>query len=145
MKNLMRKMNAVTRCAAIYRTQNSSSRLPGIYHSYVFAVCNNPGWSQDKLAKHICTNKSNVTRHLCFLEDNGYIERRASEKDKRELLVYPTEKMLQMLPEVRKISKEWNDKVTCGIPEAELEIFDRILEKIREKSIEIVFNREAAE
>ena len=50
------------------------------------------GISQEKLAKMIYINKSNVTRNLAVLEKNGYIERRPAENDKRVMLVFPTQK-----------------------------------------------------
>ena len=112
-------MNIISRCEAIYRTEQSTEHLPGIYHSYIFAICRNPGITQDGLAKHLCKNKSNVTRHLGFLESNGYVERKVSEKDKREMLDYPTENMLDTLPEVKKITMEWNTMIAEGISKEE--------------------------
>ena len=145
MATIMRKMNVISRCESIYRTQESSDLLAGIYHSYVFAICNNPGLSQDKLAKHLCINKSSVTRHLSCLERDGYVERVSSKEDKRETLVYPTQKMLDILPEVTSITKEWNSLVAEGISDEELELFHKILDRMLEKSIEIVYTGDLAE
>lgn len=145
MATIMRKMNVISRCESIYRTQESSDQLAGIYHSYVFAICNNPGLSQDKLAKHLCINKSSVTRHLSCLERDGYVERVSSKEDKRETLVYPTQKMLDILPEVTSITKEWNSLVAEGISDEELELFHKILDRMLEKSIEIVYTGDLAE
>lgn len=139
MATIMRKMNIISRCSAIYREKVSSENLPGIYHSYIFAICNNPGFSQDKLAKHLCVNKSSVTRHLAFLEKNGYIKREPCQKDKRELLVFPTEKMLTMKIEVSNISKTWNNLVTNGISEAELELFHKVMDKMYDNSIKLTY------
>ena len=138
MATIMRKLNIISRCGAIYREKVSSENLPGIYHSYIFAICNNPGFSQDKLAKHLCINKSSVTRHLAFLEKNGYIKREPCQKDKRELLVFPTEKMLTMKTEASNISKTWNKLVTEGISDAELELFQRVMEKMYDNSIKLI-------
>lgn len=142
MATIMRKMNIISRCESIYRTQKSTEHLQGIYHSYVFAICRNPGMTQDTLAKHMCKNKSSVTRHLAFLEANGYVERKVCEKDKREMLVYPTQKMLDILPEVKEITLEWNTKLAEGIPAEELEIFHSILDKMLLKSKEIIYGEE---
>lgn len=138
----MRKMNIISRCESIYRSEKSSEHLPGIYHSYIFAICKNPGITQDGLAKHLCKNKSNVTRHITFLENNGYITRKTCEKDKRELLVFPTKKMLSILPEVREITMMWNSLIAAGIDEKDLEIFHSVLDKMLIKSREIVYGGE---
>ena len=143
MATIMRKMNIISRCESIYRTEQSTDRLPGIYHSYILAICRQPGATQDRLVKHLCKNKSNVTRHLSFLEKNGYVERRVGEKDRREMLVDPTEKLLAVLPEVRRITLEWNALIAEGIPEEELAVFHSVLDRMLDKSQEIVYGREA--
>lgn len=145
MATIMRKMNVISRCEAIYRSQKSSHGLPGIYHSYVFAICREPGQSQDALAKYLCINKSSVTRHLSGLEKEGYIERKVSKEDKRETLVYPTQKMLDILPEVTAVTKQWNTLVADGISDDELEIFHKIMDRMLERSLEIISMEESAE
>lgn len=142
MPSIMRKINVISRCTALYRTENSSQNLPGIYHSYIFAICKNPGSSQDFLAKYLCKNKSSVTRHLTFLEKEGLIERKTSSEDKRELLVYPTEKMTELLPETREISKKWSSLLTKDIDQKELEIFSNVLDKMFLTSKEIIYHKE---
>jgi len=144
MATIMRKMNIISRCESIYRAEQSSEHLPGIYHSYIFAICKNPGITQEGLAKHLCKNKSNVTRHVTFLETNGFIERKISEKDKREMLVYPTQKMLDLLPEVREITMEWNSLIAEDIEENDLKIFHSVLDKMLEKSREIIYGGDAS-
>ena len=145
MASIMRRMNVISRCESIYRTQNLEEELPGIFHSYILAICAKPGMSQDKLAKHLCLNKSNVTRHLAKLEQMEYIERRVSTADKRELLVYPTEKMLEIYPEVVRITREWNVLVAESVSEAELEVFHRVLDKMVDKSRRIVYGEESVQ
>ena len=145
MATIMRKMNIISRCESIYRTQQLKEELPGLFHSYILVICRRPGMSQDKLARHLCLNKSNVTRHLAKLEQKGYIERKVSEEDKRELLVYPTEKMLDLHPEVVRITKEWNALVAEDVTEEELEVFHRVLDKILDKSRTVVYAGETIE
>ena len=137
MATIMRKMNIISRCEANYRTEKSSVGLPGIYHSYVLAICNNPGLPQEKLARYLCINKSNVTRHLAHLELEGYVERRTSDSDKRETQVFPTQKMFDILSEVVAITKDWNSRLAEGIDEDALKLFHEILDKMLNKAIEI--------
>lgn len=140
MPAISRGLNILSRCIATYRMQQlqNDDFLP-VHHSYVLAVCNHPGMSQDKLAKHLCLNKSNVTRHLCQLEKNGYVERRVSPTDKRETLVFPTEKMLAVFPQVRRITDEWNEMLSADISEEELAVFSRVLDKMIDRSVKMVY------
>lgn len=135
---LMRKMNVISRCEALYRTQCSSTKLPGIYHSYVLTIVRRPGLSQDKLAQHLCINKSSVTRHLAYLEKNGYIRRETSPEDKREQLVYPTDKMQELHPEVVEITRAWNQLIAEDISEEELLLFHHLLDQMAENSRRII-------
>ena len=90
--------------------------------------------SQEKLARMIYINKSNVTRNLAVLEKNGYIERRPSEQDKRVMLVYPTQKAQDTLPRLREIMRDWNDIVAADLTEEELEQLRAILSRIAERA-----------
>lgn len=145
MSTIMRKMNVISRCEAIYRTQQLTGELTGIYHSYILIICRKPGMTQDWLARYLCVNKSSVTRHLSHLEKEGYIERKVCPQDKRELLVYPTQKMLDIHPEVVRITRKWNALVAEDITEEEMELFHDILERLLDKSQEIVYGGESAE
>lgn len=136
MATLVRKLSTITRCINMYRNDHSPEDLPGVTHGYIFAIYHNPGKSQDWLAKHMFLNKSTVARHLAKLEQTGYIVREASKEDKRELLVYPTDKLKNIYPDVRDVTLSWNNMISEAISKEELESFNTILDKILEKSID---------
>ncbi len=143
MPSIMRMMNIISRCEGLYRTDKlKGTDLNAVHHSYIFAICKHPGISQDELARHICINKSNVTRNLAYLEQKGYVERRQSESDKRVTLVYPTDKMLAVLPSVRKTVREWNEYISENISEEELSAFKAVLERITERARDYADTRE---
>ena len=65
----MRYINVISRCGAVWRGDKLKGTDIGASHtSYIMTVCRHPGISQDKLAKRIYINKSNVTRNLAYLE-----------------------------------------------------------------------------
>ena len=139
MSKFMKMLNNVSRSQAIYRRSRiSAADLQPGHYSFVLAICHSPGRSQEELARELCINKSTVARTLNHLENHGYITRTANPEDKRQFLVYPTEKMLGFLPDVRAVSGEWNNRITEGIPENELEIFHSVLNRIEEKSKQII-------
>ena len=142
----MRKINIISRCEGIYRQDKlKESGLGPCHHSYILAICHNPGMTQEQLARHICVNKSGVTRHLAYLEDKGYAERRSAENDKRSIRVYPTQKMLDILPEVKKIVTQWNVYLTEGIDPDELDCFRKVLDQISERAQKYVYEKEDTE
>jgi DNA-binding MarR family transcriptional regulator len=140
---IMKKINTISRCAVLYRNDKLNNKtLTPLYHSYVFIITKNPGITQDELANELCINKSNVTRGLNHLEEMGFVERKSDENDKRILRVYPTEKMLAVLPEIQKASSEWMRLLSEGIPQEELDIFDSVLERMQTRAREIIEEQE---
>ena len=136
MPRFMKSINIISRCQAAYRAakiaDTPAAQLSPYQHSIVLAICRNPGCSQEEIARDICLDKSTVTRTLAHLEDAGFVRREANMKDKRRMLVFPTEKMLAALPSVRSISLEWNTLISCGISEEELSTFYSVLRRMEE-------------
>jgi DNA-binding MarR family transcriptional regulator len=118
-----------------------SGLLPPHYN-YVIPICRNPGLSQEQLARQVYVDKYNVTRHLTRLEEAGYVERRPSDSDKRVMLVYPTQKMLDIYPKVKEIASEWNAYLTADIDPSELECFFSVLDKIAERAQNYLYEKE---
>ena len=145
MATIMGNIKVIGRCEGNYCTQKLAEDLPGEYHNYILTVGKHPGMSQDKIAKHLYYNKSSVTRHLAQLEKNGYVTRTVSEEDKRELLVYPTQKLLDILPKVQGIVDEWYAFMEEGISEEELAVFRDVLQRISDKARKMVSAGDATE
>ena len=135
MPSISRYINIISRCGNMYRSERLKETDLGTAHlTYLFTICRNPGISQEKLAKMIYINKSNVTRNLAVLEKNGYIERRPAENDKRVMLVFPTQKAQDTLPRLREIVHDWNELVAADFTEDELEQLRSMLARIAERA-----------
>ena len=135
----MSKLNfdilAIGRCNTQYRSEKMAAYgLKACHTSYLTNICAHPGISQDQLAQIIYFNKSNVARQAAFLEEEGYIVRRPSETDKRVLELYPTEKAIALLPEIRSFLREWDEMLTAGLTPQEAEDVVVILDKMKEKA-----------
>ena len=143
MSTVMRKINILSRSEGVYRTDRLDiPELKSWHHTYILAICGNPGLSQDELAKHISVNKSNVARNLTHLEENGYVRREVCKTDRRITNVFPTEKMLGIFPKVKKITLEWNNFLAEDLTPAEFENFQAILEKLTQKASVYMEGRE---
>ena len=68
--------------------------------------------------------------------------RRQSETDRRVTLVYPTEKMQEMLPRVKEIVNEWNTYLTADLSEEELTMFRSVLDHIAQRAKKYADDRE---
>ena len=143
MSKFMKMLNNISRSQAIYRHGKISAKdLHSSHYAFVLAICREEGRSQEELARELCLNKSTVARALTSLEEKGYITRAALPNDKRQFSVYPTEKMLNILPEVKSASLEWMSLLSEGINENELEIFNSVLERMQDRAREIIEKQE---
>ena len=143
MSKFMKMLNNISRSQAIYRhSKISVDDLHSSQYAFVLAICREEGRSQEELARELCLNKSTVARALNSLEEKGYITRAPLPNDKRQFAVHPTEKMLNILPDVKAASAEWMSLLSEGIDEVELEIFNSVLERMQSKARDIIEKQE---
>ena len=143
MLNFMKMMNNISRSQAVYRhSKISADDLQSGHYAFALAISREPGRSQEEIAQELCVNKSTVARNLNYLEEKGYISRKPLLNDKRQFSVFPTEKMLSVLPEIKDASIEWIKLLSEDIPKDELEIFDSVLMRMQEKARDIIKKQE---
>ena len=132
MPQIIKDITEIARCGAQFRNDNLAELdLKGCHACYLLEICRNPGISQDKLAKRICFNKSNIARQAAALEEGGFLIRRPCEDDKRVMRLYPTEKAIALLPEIEQIMNVWEDLLTQGLTEDEKEILATLLARMK--------------
>ena len=135
MPHIIKTMNEINRCGMQYRNENLEPfGLKSCHASYLLEICRSPGISQDTLARRICINKSNIARQIVVLEEGGFVERRSSTEDKRVMELYPTEKTLELLPELRKVLSGWSRYLTQDFTEEEIELLAKMLSSMRERA-----------
>lgn len=135
MPHVLKTMNEITRCGMQYCNDNLEPLgLKSCHASYLREICRSPGISQDTLARRICINKSNIARQIVVLEEGGFVERRSSTEDKRVMELYPTEKTLELLPELRKVLSGWSRYLTQDFTEEEIELLAKMLSSMRERA-----------
>lgn len=93
---------------------------------YIMYIYDNPECSQEDLVNMFCQSKGNIAKILKKLEDKGLVERKTNPENRRKYMITTTEKGSELVPEYRRISKEWEDKV--GITESDTELKKRIKE-----------------
>ena len=135
MSQIIRDMTEIARCGAQYRADRLAPLgLKGCHASYLTEICAHPGISQDQLAKRICINKSNVARQAAILEEKGFLTRLPSSTDKRIMELYPTQKTLDLLPQISGVLKCWENCITGDLTEEEKELLARTLAKMKTRA-----------
>lgn len=142
MSQIIRDITEIARCGAQYRADELEPvELKGCHASYLTEICAHPGISQDKLAKRICINKSNVARQAAILEEKGFVTRIPSATDKRIMELHPTQKTLDLLPQISGILKRWENCITGDLTEEELELLTRLLAKMKSRASDYMDGR----
>ena len=135
MSQIIRDIIEVARISVQYRgDQLAPMGLKSCHASYLTEICAKPGISQDGLARIICLNKSNVARQAAILEEDGFITRIPSPADKRVLQLYPTEKTMELMQEIRGILKCWEDCISHDLTEEEKECISSLLDKMKSRA-----------
>ena len=135
MTQIIRDMLEISRCGVQYRSDNLTQfGLKSIHASYLTEIASNPGISQDRLAKIICINKSNVARQVAVLEEDGFVRRVPSAADKRVMELYPTEKTLEILPQINDMLMRWENCITQDLTEDEKELVSALLRKMSSRA-----------
>lgn len=143
MSKFMKVLNNISRSQAIYRHGKiNANDLQSSHYAFILAICKEPGRSQEELARELCINKSTVARNLNYLEEKGYISRNALPSDKRQFSVFPTDKALDVLPQIKSASAQWMSLLSEGIDESEMDIFNSILERMEATARKIIEKQE---
>ena len=142
MTQIIRDMLEISRCGVQYRSDNLAQfGLKSIHASYLTEIASNPGISQDRLAKIICINKSNVARQVAVLEEDGFVRRVPSAADKRVMELYPTEKTLEILPQINEMLMCWENCITHDLSEEEKELLTALLGKMSSRATKYMEDR----
>ena len=142
MSQIIRDMTEIARCGAQYRADLLAPMgLKGCHASYLTEICAQPGISQDQLAKRICINKSNVARQAATLEEEGFLTRIPSPTDKRIMELHPTQKTLDLLPEISCVLKRWEGCITGDLTEEELDLLATLLAKMKSRASDYMDGR----
>lgn len=142
MSQIIKDITEITRCGSQYRLDYLAPMgLKACHASYLTEICAQPGISQDRLAQLICINKSNVARQVAVLEEEGFVTRTPSPSDKRVMELYPTQKALELLPQISNILKDWECRITGDLSEAELVQLSVLLGKLKARAVRYMEGR----
>ena len=135
MPYIVKTMNEIVRCGMQYRNEQLAHfGLKSSHASYLLEICRSPGISQDTLAKRICFNKSNLARQIAVLEEGGFVRRKPGTEDKRVMELYPTEKTLELMPQLRQVLRSWRSYLMEGLSEEEIAVLDKALTSMRSRA-----------
>jgi len=88
--------------------------------------------TQNELCEQLFIEPSTISKTLDNLEKMGLVMRTVDPHDKREKQVELTDKAKQNYPALLDLILDLQSRILEGIPQEDLEVFDRVLEKMEE-------------
>lgn len=129
--------NIASRIAILYRkrvrivTEELKHLNLNSNHSILLVnIGRNPGLNQNELSDLLFLDKTNMSRILKKLDNDGLINRHPSLYDKRYYQIYLSKKGIETLSEIRKILNKIWDQNLQGVSQEEKESFLMILKKL---------------
>ena len=107
-------------------------------YMYLLKVCGQPGISQDSLLDSFYVHPSNIVRMITALEKKGFLTRSPCEQDKRTWCLYPTQKALAIVDQIRTACDKteavlldgWNMEEQAAFQEALFQAGKRITKEL---------------
>lgn len=96
-------------------------------HMYLLKLCDQPGILQDSLLEYFYVHPSNIVRTISTLEKKGFLTREAYEQDRRTWRLYPTEKALAAIDQIRAACEETEAVLMADFSSSEQDFFQDAL------------------
>jgi MarR family transcriptional regulator for hemolysin len=107
-----------------------STGLTGSQWSVIRQLLISGSLTQTEICKHLSIEASTGSTMIHTMENIGWINRSADERDKREKKVTLTDKSQKLIPIWLQISEELQHSALGSIPTEDVEIFERVLDQI---------------
>lgn len=131
----LKNIGIISRCSEMFRDDYfRKTGLNGRQCVCLLHICRQPGITQDMLSKSLFIDKSNVTRQMSLLEENGFVTRVPDEKDRRQIRVFPTEKAQEALPGIQEGFRVWREYLGEALTEEELLVLCRAADKLAKRA-----------
>ena len=96
-------------------------------YMFLIKICDSPGISQDSLIDMFYIHPSNIVRTIAALEKQGLLTRSPHDQDKRTWKLFPTERAMSILEEIRNVCVHTEELLLQGLSEAEKKLLIELL------------------
>lgn len=107
----------------------------GQFH-FLMMLYRKDGVNQETLAEKLNIDKATCARAIKKLEQQGFVNRKRDDKDRRSYKVHLTEKAKKLKPKIKSILHNWTDILLKDISKEEEKQLYILLEKITENATE---------
>jgi|UPI000553B262 DNA-binding MarR family transcriptional regulator len=133
----VQKMGVVSRLAWEYaREKMDTDGLSNVQSKVCIAIYNDPGLSQDDVARVLGMDKSSIAKLIAKLMDGKYVTRQTNPQDRREYKLYLDERGEKATLELVSYLNEFQERFITSIRPELLDELNEVLNSILEASEE---------
>ena len=132
-RTAVQKMGLISRLAWEYaRDKIDTDGLSSVQQKVCIAILNEPGLSQDDVAKELGMDKSSIAKLIARLMAGGYVTRETNQMDRREYMLYLDTRGEKITKELVKRLEEFQEKYIGVIADGLIENINGTLETVLE-------------
>lgn len=94
--------------------------------------------NQDTIARHYMIDKGAITKTVSKLEEKGFVQRRENPDDKREKILFISDKGSKIISGMESNLEEWNKVIFEGITPQEIELMQKVVDMMAANAIRAV-------
>lgn len=98
---------------------------------YLVRICENPGIIQEQLVEMLKIDRATASRAIKNLEKHDFIIKKNEENNKKNKLLFPTEKGLEIYPFIIRENEYSNSVALKGFDKAEIAKLAKDLERVK--------------
>ncbi|EQC0597552.1 MarR family winged helix-turn-helix transcriptional regulator, partial [Listeria monocytogenes] len=133
MKDILRDIGVIARALdSISNIEFKELNLAKGQFIYLVRICENQGIIQEKLVDILKIDRTTASRAIKNLEKNGLIIKKQNKNNKKNKLLFPTEKGQQLYPLIIRENEYSNAVALKGFTEAEINMLTDALKKVKE-------------
>ncbi|HEM1593025.1 TPA: MarR family transcriptional regulator, partial [Listeria monocytogenes] len=131
MKDILRDIGVIARALdSISNIEFKELNLAKGQFIYLVRICENQGIIQEKLVDILKIDRTTASRAIKNLEKNGLIIKKQDKNNKKNKLLFPTEKGQQLYPLIIRENEYSNAVALKGFTEAEINMLADALKKV---------------
>ena len=132
-RTAVQKMGLISRLAWEYaRDKIDTDGLSSVQQKVCIAILNEPGLSQDDVAKELGMDKSSIAKLIARLMAGGYVTRETNQMDRREYKLYLDTRGEKITKELVRRLEEFQEKYIGVIADGLIENINGTLETVLE-------------
>lgn len=136
MREILREIGMIARCfESIANIEFKELDLTKNQYIYLIRICENPGIILERITDMLKVDRSTASRAVEKLNQAGFVRKEASDDNKKNIRLYPTEKGMKVFNMLQKVETYSDTVALNGITPEERAVLLSLLTKVR-KNVE---------